>query len=80
VYFCVLCLIVVTLPSGKIPFAVQLNNNNNNNKRYCSHLFSTMVLDRLVPSVQPQSFLEGASMSFEQPPEELHIIFFDPGP
>jgi hypothetical protein len=30
VYFCVLCLIVVPLPSGKNPFAVQLNNNNNN--------------------------------------------------
>jgi hypothetical protein len=39
VYFCVLCLIVVTLPPGKNPFAAQLNtnttttttNNNNNN-------------------------------------------------
>jgi hypothetical protein len=27
VYFCVLCLIVVPLPPGKTPFAVQLNNN-----------------------------------------------------
>jgi hypothetical protein len=27
----VLCLIVVPLPQGKNPFAVQLNNNNNNN-------------------------------------------------
>jgi hypothetical protein len=31
VYFCVLCLIVVPLPPGKNPFAVQLSNNNNNN-------------------------------------------------
>jgi hypothetical protein len=31
VYFCVLCLILVQLPPGKPPFAVQLNNNNNNN-------------------------------------------------
>jgi hypothetical protein len=31
VYFCVLCLFVVTLPPGSKPFAVQLNNNNNNN-------------------------------------------------
>jgi hypothetical protein len=30
-YFCVLCLIVVPLPPGKNPFAVQLNNNNSNN-------------------------------------------------
>jgi hypothetical protein len=29
VYFSVLCLIVVPLPSGKILFADQLNNNNN---------------------------------------------------
>jgi hypothetical protein len=28
VYSCVLCLIVVPLPEGKNPFAVQLNNNN----------------------------------------------------
>jgi hypothetical protein len=27
----VLCLIVVPLPLGKNPFAIQLNNNNNNN-------------------------------------------------
>jgi hypothetical protein len=27
----VLCLIVVPLPPGKNPFAVQINNNNNNN-------------------------------------------------
>jgi hypothetical protein len=27
----VFCLIVVPLPPGKNPFAVQLNNNNNNN-------------------------------------------------
>jgi hypothetical protein len=27
----VLCLIVVPLPQGKNPFAVQLNSNNNNN-------------------------------------------------
>jgi hypothetical protein len=27
----VLCLIVVPLPQGETPFAVQLNNNNNNN-------------------------------------------------
>jgi hypothetical protein len=39
-YFCVFCLIVVLLPPGKNPFAVQLtndddnnNNNNNNNLR-----------------------------------------------
>jgi hypothetical protein len=31
-YFCMLCLIVVPLPSGKNTFADQLNNNNNNNK------------------------------------------------
>jgi hypothetical protein len=30
VHFCVLCLILVPLPQGKIPFAVQLNKNNNN--------------------------------------------------
>jgi hypothetical protein len=30
VYFCVLRLIVVPLPTGKNPFAVQLNNNNKN--------------------------------------------------
>jgi hypothetical protein len=30
VYFCVFCLIVVTLPLGKTSFAFQLNNNNNN--------------------------------------------------
>jgi hypothetical protein len=29
-FLCVLYLIVVPLPLGKIPFAVQLNNNNNN--------------------------------------------------
>jgi hypothetical protein len=28
VYFYVLCLIVVTLPPGEIPFGVQLNNTN----------------------------------------------------
>jgi hypothetical protein len=28
---CVLCFIVVPLPSGKNPFAVKVNNNNNNN-------------------------------------------------
>jgi hypothetical protein len=27
VYFCVLCLIVVPLPPGKTPFAVQISNN-----------------------------------------------------
>jgi hypothetical protein len=32
VYFCVLSLIVVPLPPGKTPLAVQLNNNNNNNE------------------------------------------------
>jgi hypothetical protein len=31
VYFCVLYLIVVPLPPGKIAFVVQLNNNRNNN-------------------------------------------------
>jgi hypothetical protein len=31
VYFCVLCLIVVPLPPGKNPFAVQLSNNDNKN-------------------------------------------------
>jgi hypothetical protein len=30
VLFCVLCLIVVPLPPGETPFAVQLNNNTNN--------------------------------------------------
>jgi hypothetical protein len=34
VVFCVLCLIVVPLPPGKSPFAVQLNNNNNNNNNF----------------------------------------------
>jgi hypothetical protein len=28
---CVLCLIVVSLPPGKNPFAVKINNSNNNN-------------------------------------------------
>jgi hypothetical protein len=30
--FCVLCLIVVPLPSGNNPFTLQFNNNMNNNK------------------------------------------------
>jgi type IV secretory pathway component VirB8 len=30
VLFCVLCVIVVPLPRGTNPFAVQINNNNNN--------------------------------------------------
>jgi hypothetical protein len=29
VCFCVLCLILVPMPKGKKPFAVQLNNSNN---------------------------------------------------
>jgi hypothetical protein len=37
VCFCVLCLIVVSLPPGKIPFAVQLNNNNILNTTCVSH-------------------------------------------
>jgi hypothetical protein len=32
-YFRVLCYIVVPLPPGKTPFAVQLHNNNNNNNK-----------------------------------------------
>jgi hypothetical protein len=28
VYFCVLCLVVIPLPPGKVPFAGQSNNSN----------------------------------------------------
>jgi hypothetical protein len=56
VYFCVLCLIVVALPPGKNPFAVQLNNNNNNNlqkwKLLIMHhmLFYNVRLNSVLPS------------------------------
>jgi hypothetical protein len=45
VIFCVIrvflcCLIVVSLPPGKYPFAVQLNNNNNNNNNIYDPYFT----------------------------------------
>jgi hypothetical protein len=46
VYFCLLCLIVVPLPPGRNPFAVQLNNNNNKlhitSCKQCSYLLLNM--------------------------------------
>jgi hypothetical protein len=47
VYFCVLCVIVVPLPLGKIPFAVQLNNNDNNNDSVA------LVCERTIPIERP---------------------------
>jgi hypothetical protein len=44
VYFCVLCLIVVSLPAGRTLFAFQLNNNNNNNNNKCNSLIRSQIL------------------------------------
>jgi hypothetical protein len=44
VLFCVVCLIVVPLPPGKISFAVQLNNNNDNNNNKNNNKLPQSVL------------------------------------
>jgi hypothetical protein len=48
---CVLCLIVVPLPTGENPFAVKINNNNNNNNNnneVTTHYFGGGVTTRVL--------------------------------
>jgi hypothetical protein len=42
------CLIIVLLPPGKKPFAVQLNSNNDNNNKFTAGMLSISQLDQLV--------------------------------
>jgi hypothetical protein len=47
-----------------------------NGNRYCTHFFINMVLDHLLPSVQPQSF-EWTRASFEQSLAEFYAILLE---
>jgi hypothetical protein len=64
----VLCLIVVSLPSGKTPFAVKINNNNNNNNnkimtvRYITFVHDLGETRRVLE--EEQSLGEGKSLGY----------------
>jgi hypothetical protein len=49
----VCCLIVVPLPPGENPFAVNNNNNNNNNKFYVSFLCRAQDQEKKHKGKQP---------------------------
>jgi hypothetical protein len=43
----------------------------------CTHLFINTVLDHLLPSVQPQSFLDWTPASFEHSVAEFYTILLE---
>jgi hypothetical protein len=45
--------------------------------RYCKQFFINMVLDQVLPSMQPQSFLEWIPRSSKQPLEEIYVILLE---
>jgi hypothetical protein len=44
---------------------------------YCTYFFIDLVFDRLLPSLQAQSFLEWTRTSFEQAPMEFYTIILE---
>jgi hypothetical protein len=87
---CVLCLIVVPLPTDKNPFAAQLNNgddddnnNNNNNNNNKLHGFSLQpnYTERATAACR-QSYckplrIEGATWSAQRIPTAVFLVFLD---
>jgi hypothetical protein len=44
---------------------------------YCTHFFINMVMDQLLPSIQPQPFMEWTRTSFEQSLVEFYTALLE---
>jgi hypothetical protein len=66
----VLCLIVVLLPPGKNPFAVQLNNNNKFIKQVISLFIKKIQNDKIIVIIIKSSYDFLFSIA------QLHLIMY----